>query len=70
MTSSTAAITTEPTRKTGRMASLWRALIAIDEAIHLDPVERLEKRVRSLEEQMAAHSESREAAITKSHWPA
>lgn len=52
MTSSTAAMTTEPNRKTGRIASFCRALIAIDEAIQLDPVERLEKRVRSFEEQM------------------
>jgi hypothetical protein len=67
MTTSTVTVATQPARKLGRLATFWRALIAIDDALHFDPIENLEKRVRSIEHQLAGQSQTQTESTTRSN---
>jgi hypothetical protein len=67
MTTSAITVSTQPARKLGRLATFWRALIAIDDAFHFDPIENLEKRLRSVEDQLAAQSQTHTDAAARSN---
>jgi hypothetical protein len=44
--------TTTTTRRDGWLVRMWRALVAVDEAVSSSPIEQLDKRLSALEREV------------------